>query len=194
MTDTTRQFAPQSPLTPGVLALENAAPLDAVTRAADGISEKVTANPTVAAALKGAWLGHAVHPLLVEVPMGTWMSALALDVLGGEQEQHAAQLLTALGVLSAVPTALTGWAEYDGSSRRDKRVGVVHAGANGAAMVLQVGSWVARATGRHALGRALGAGGMTLAGVGGYLGGHLATGRKVGSRDVAFEEHPAPLV
>lgn len=183
--------APESPLTPAVLALENASPLDALTRVGDGISGTITANDGVEGLLTGRWLGHALHPLVVDVPMGTWMSAAALDVLGGRDSRGAAQLLTGLGVASAVPAALSGWAEYAGMPQRDKRVGVVHAGANGGAVALQLGSWLARRSGRAGLGTVLGLGGTALAGLGGFLGGHLAVGRKIGSRDAALTDTPA---
>ncbi|GAB48749.1 DUF2231 domain-containing protein [Mobilicoccus pelagius] len=151
--------SPESPLSPAVLALEDATALDGATRLGDGLAGTLTANDGVAGLLTGRWLGHAVHPLLVEMPMGTWMSALALDLVGGEDSRDAARLLTGLGVASAVPAALTGWAEYAGIPRREKRVGVVHAGVNGGAALLQLGSWAARRSGRDGLGRLLGLGG-----------------------------------
>lgn len=33
--------------------------------------------------LHGRWLGHPVHPLMVQVPIGTWMSAAVLDLRPG---------------------------------------------------------------------------------------------------------------
>ena len=33
--------------------------------------------------LRGEWLGHAVHPLLTDVVLGTWTSAHVLDLFGG---------------------------------------------------------------------------------------------------------------
>lgn len=30
-------------------------------------------------ALYGVWLGHPLHPMLVQVPVGTWLSASLLD-------------------------------------------------------------------------------------------------------------------
>ena len=55
--------------------------------------------------LSGTPLGHPLHPLLVAIPLGSWTSALLLDVLG---EEEAAQTLTGLGVLAAIPTAARG--------------------------------------------------------------------------------------
>ena len=40
--------------------------------------------------LSGTWLGEPLHPPLTDVVIGTWTSALLLDLLGGEQQQKAA--------------------------------------------------------------------------------------------------------
>ena len=77
--------------------------------------------------LSGTWLGEPLHPPLTDVVIGTWTSALLLDLLGGEQTQKAADGLVAAGVLAALPTVTAGlsdWAELSGGSRR---VGGVHA-------------------------------------------------------------------
>jgi hypothetical protein len=33
--------------------------------------------------LGGRWLGHSLHPLLTDLPLGCWSSASLLDLLGG---------------------------------------------------------------------------------------------------------------
>jgi hypothetical protein len=71
--------------------------------------------------LSGTWLGEPLHPPLTDVVIGTWTSALLLDLLGGEQTHKAADGLVAAGVLAAVPTVTAGlsdWAELSGGSRR----------------------------------------------------------------------------
>lgn len=176
----------RNPLSRVMHALEGARTLDPAVAAGDSLSSALVAGPVRRAALQGAWLGHALHPLLIEVPMGTWMSATALDLLGGDDARGSATLLTGVGIASAVPAALTGWAEYAASARPERRVGVVHAAANGAGVSLQVASLAARVTGRHRLGAALGLGAMGVTGVAGYLGGHLAAARKVGTHDPSF--------
>ena len=54
--------------------------------------------------LSGTWLGEPPDPPLTDVVIGTWTSALLLDLLGGEQTQKAADGLVAAGVRAAVPT------------------------------------------------------------------------------------------
>jgi nitrite reductase/ring-hydroxylating ferredoxin subunit/uncharacterized membrane protein len=132
--------------------------------------------------LHGTWLGHPLHPVLTDVPIGAWASALLLDLTGGERSRRAAQALTGAGVLAAIPTAATGAADWTalGTFERPKRVGAVHAVANGTATVLYAASWQARRKGRHTKGRLLGAAGAAFLGAGGYLGGHLAYRNAVG--------------
>jgi hypothetical protein len=94
--------------------------------------------------LSGTWLGHPLHPPLTDVVIGTWTSALLLDLLGGDAGEDAADRLVAAGILAAVPTAAAGlsdWGELRGGSRR---VGAVHALGNTTALVLLSLSWVAR--------------------------------------------------
>ncbi len=138
--------------------------------------------------IHGTWLGHAVHPLLTDLPVGLWTSAVALDVVGGRQSRPAATRLVGLGIAAAVPTALTGLAEWGIASRRDQRTGLVHAAANSVALGLYAASYRARRAGRHAPGVLLGVAGGAAAGMGGYLGGHLASARKVSTRHPAFDE------
>src|SRR5438270_10898652 len=59
-------------------------------------------------ALSGTWLGHSLHPLLTDIPIGSFTSATVLDFLGGKKGRKAADLLVALGLLSSVPTAAAG--------------------------------------------------------------------------------------
>jgi len=140
------------------------------------------------ALLRGEWLGHAVHPLLTDVTIGFWTSAVALDLLGGPESSAAAQRLVGLGVAAAGPTAWTGWAEWSALSSRDKRVGLVHAVTNGVAIGIYAGSWLARRRGRHGTGAGLGLVGGAVAAAGAYLGGHLTEGRRVASHHPAYDE------
>ncbi|GAB3624785.1 DUF2231 domain-containing protein [Mariniluteicoccus endophyticus] len=183
-----------SPFTPLLLKLEDARVLDRGVDAARPLMSALTERPLVKDALQGRWLSHAVHPLLIEVPMGTWMSALALDATGVDEGGRSAELLQGIGIAAAVPAALTGWAELAEAGTREKRVGVVHAAANGAGVALQAASWLARRRGDRGRALALSAAAMGLVGAAGLLGGHLAVARHVGTRDPALDEpeaHPA---
>jgi nitrite reductase/ring-hydroxylating ferredoxin subunit len=140
-------------------------------------------------ALSGSWLGHALHPLLTDVTIGTFTSAVLLDWLGGEKSQPAAERLIAIGLASTVPTASSGasdWADTEVGSDAVRRIGVVHGVANATAASLFAASLVARRSG--AGGRLLAlAGGGTLA-ASGYLGGHLTLAEGVGVDQTTFED------
>jgi uncharacterized membrane protein len=120
-----------------------------------------------------SWLGHRLHPLLTDVTIGAFGSALLLDVFGGRGSGKAAQRLIALGILSSVPTAAAGVADWLDGNRQVKRTGLVHAAINDAALLLFVRSWSRRRRGRRLRGVAYSLVGATALGVGGYLGAHL---------------------
>jgi hypothetical protein len=169
------------------LRLEDATALDSSVQAVEPVIRAVFGTGTRASVLRGDWLGHAVHPLLTDLVIGTWTSASLLDLFGGAESSPAARRLIGTGLLVVGPTAWTGWAEWIAAGSRDKRVGLVHAVTNGLAIGIYAASWVARRRGRHDAGARLALAGAAVSGVGAYLGGHLAVARKVGSRDPAYE-------
>ena len=136
--------------------------------------------------LRSGLIGHALHPLLTDLPLGFWTSATLLDLRGRPQDREAAQRLVGAGLLAAGPTALTGLAEWARTGSREQRVGALHGALNAVASTLYVVSYVARSRRRHGLGTATALLGAAVTGASGYLGGHLTTARKVGSRDPAF--------
>lgn len=176
------------PLVSWTQRLEGSSALDAPVRLLQPFMDALLADRKRADLLHGMWLGHAVHPLLVIVPIGSWTSATVLDLVGGRGSRGAAQRLVALGLVAFPPAAITGWAELGVTGQREKRVGVVHAVSNASAAGLFAASWKARNKGRHLRGVALGLAGHAAVGVGGYLGGHLTEARKVGSRHPAFDD------
>jgi hypothetical protein len=169
------------------LRLEEATTLDRPVHALEPPVRALFGTGTRASVLRGEWLGHAVHPLLTDVTLGTWTSASLLDLLGGPDSIASAQRLIGAGLLAAGPTAWAGWAEWSGAGPRDKRVGLVHAVANGVAIGVYAASWIARRQGRHGTGLRLALAGAAVSGVGAYLGGHLVEARKVASRHPAYE-------
>ncbi len=122
--------------------------------------------------LHGTWAGHPLHPVLVQVPFGAFLSAAVLDLLPGQRK--AATTLVAVGVAGAVPAIATGLVDWSSLSRDQRRVGLVHAAANSVALSLYAGSLAARAAGKWGVGKALAYAGLSVAGAGGYLGGHLS--------------------
>ena len=145
-------------------------------------------------ALSGTWLGHALHPFLTDLPIGTWTSATLLDLIGGDESEPAAERLISAGLLASLPTAITGvtdWADTERSDETVRRAGVVHAAANVAAVGLFAASLVARRSGNVARGKRLGLAGMGALSVGGHVGGHLSFAKGVGVDQTTFDRRPS---
>jgi len=145
-------------------------------------------------ALSGTWLGHALHPLLTDLPIGTWTSATLLDLFGGKASRPAARKLVGVGLASAAPTALTGWTDWadtEPGSDEVRRIGIVHAVSNVTAAVLYGASYAARRRGSHTTGVLFGLAGATAMSAGGWLGGDLSYARGVGVNETLFRNEPA---
>src|SRR5689334_14111238 len=67
--------------------------------------------------LNGTWLGHPVHAVVTDVPIGALTVSIVADLIG----QHVvADVSMVLGVLAMVASAVTGAADYaevDGTAR-----------------------------------------------------------------------------
>jgi nitrite reductase/ring-hydroxylating ferredoxin subunit/uncharacterized membrane protein len=179
-------------LVPGfVRRIEGLEGLDRIAEPLAEVVRKLIPRGPVKDALSGTWLGHQLHPLLTDIPIGSFTSATILDLVGGRRAQHAANLLAAAGVVSVVPTAAAGLADWSDISGPDRRVGVVHAVANVVGVGFYTASIVARLRGRRWSATSLGLLGMGVMTVGGYLGGHLTLVRGHGVNRIFMEEHPA---
>ena len=141
----------------------------------------------------GVFMGHALHPLLTDVPIGAWTSATILDLVGGESSRPAAQKLVGIGLAAAAPTAWTGWTDWADTEPGNptvRRLGLVHAAANGTAALMYGLSLAARRRGAHTAGVVFGLAGAGAMGAGGWLGGDLVFARGVGVNQTAFDAEP----
>lgn len=129
--------------------------------------------------LHGRWLGHPVHPLMVQLPMGSWMSAAVLDFIPGQQ--RAARVLVGAGLVAALPAAVAGWTDWAELRRPQMRVGLVHAACNAAGIALYATSFAARTRGRFARGRGWALAGLSAVSIGGAIGGHMAFRQAAGA-------------
>ncbi|GAB1513165.1 DUF2231 domain-containing protein [Actinophytocola sp. KF-1] len=152
--------------------------LDGAAAAVAGAVRTALRTTRTNAALRGKWLGHPLHPLMVTVPIGAFVGTAVLDMAPGTQD--AARKLTGLGLAATAPTALLGLADYADLDERQRRVGVVHAMTNTVAAALFTGSYVSRARGAHRRGTVLSALGLTVLSAGGALGGHLSYAQGAG--------------
>jgi nitrite reductase/ring-hydroxylating ferredoxin subunit/uncharacterized membrane protein len=157
-----------------VRSLGDKAALDKVAKPlANGVSRLTPPGHAPKDVLSGSWLGHPLHPLLTDVPIGAWTSALILDLAGGEDGEKAADQLIALGTVAALPTAAAGLSDWSDMLGAERRIGFVHAAGNVVAVTFYGLSYLARRRGQRGRGLALsllGAGALTF---GAYLGGHL---------------------
>src|SRR3954453_5852565 len=129
--------------------------------------------------LHGTWLGHPLHPVLVQVPVGSWLSAGLLDAV--PRLRPAATVLIGTGVAAAMPASLAGAADWSEQAVGVRRLGAVHAVANTVALSCYVGSLVARGRGRGTLGRMLSYTGLGIAGASAAIGGHMSYAQSSGA-------------
>jgi nitrite reductase/ring-hydroxylating ferredoxin subunit/uncharacterized membrane protein len=158
----------------------------------DGVSDRLQTAVSAAVRpqrvrdlLHGTWLGHPLHPVLVQLPVGAFMSTAVLDLLPGTR--RASTALIAVATAAVAPAAAAGWLDWSQMTKDRRRVGLVHATANVVATGLYAASLVARLRGRHTHGKALSYAGLSLAGLGAYLGGHLSYARAAGTNQAAPE-------
>jgi nitrite reductase/ring-hydroxylating ferredoxin subunit len=155
----------------------------ALDQAADVLApfvRRLTRPDRVKNALSGTTIGHRLHPALTDIPIGAWVSASLLDVIGGRGARTGARRLVGIGVVTAIPAALTGLSDWEDADKETRRIGIVHLAANSAGILLQLTSWSARGKGHFFRAKVLSAGGLGAVTVGGFLGGHMAFTRRAG--------------
>ena len=141
--------------------------------------------------LNGTWLGHALHPLLTDVPLGGWSGTTLLDLawLNNEDEGIArgADLTLLLGLAGATGAAVTGLTDWSDLYGTDRRVGLMHGLLNGSIILLYLTSWILRLTGRRRTAMAFSTTGYATLLLSAYLGGELSFAKGVGVNHVAWE-------
>ena len=145
--------------------------------------------------LHGTWVGHPLHAILTDIPIGAWTAAIAFDALDSmshrRQYSLAADTALALGLVGALGAAacgLTDWQDIDPPARG---IGLVHGALNVASVALFGSSLVARRRGARATGRGLAALGYAVSAAAARLGGNLVYGQKIGVDHTDAERLPA---
>jgi uncharacterized membrane protein len=160
--------------------LEHANALDPLTKRIQTIVDAALPEAEPRHLLEGRWLGHALHPVMSDVPIGSWTSSVILDLLGGASAEGSADLLIGVGLAAALPTAISGWTDWSRSGKEQQRVGIAHAAANISAVSLFVLSLGQRRRGRRKAGKLLSLAGASAMGSAAFLGGHLSFARGAG--------------
>jgi nitrite reductase/ring-hydroxylating ferredoxin subunit/uncharacterized membrane protein len=165
-------------------------PLDQVAGPLVRLAKKAIPAGPVKDALSGSKVGHPLHPALTDVPIGSFTAATVLDLIGAGRFEAAVEALLAVGIVTVLPTASAGLADWSDTYGSEQRIGFVHALANVASLSLFAASLATRRRGHTALGRTLSLAGMTTLAAGGYLGGHLSYSRGVGVNNAFYQHGP----
>ena len=179
---------------------------DALERASDKIQPLVSATfksagpagQEVKNFLHGTWLGHPLHPVLTDVPIGAWTAALALDAMetiSGRTELGAgADAAIAVGLVGAVGSAVTGLTDWSETNGRARKVGLLHGLLNAGATALYTTSLVMRRRKKRSAGLGFAMLGYAVSSAAAYLGGHLVYGEQIGVDHTAGQDAPKEFV
>lgn len=174
-----------------------------VQQAAQRVFQSGPLGMKIKSVLNGTPFHHRVHPALIAVPIGSWSAALLLDVLDARHGRSSlkrqsgyrqgADTCVTLGLISTLPTAAAGLADWVDTSDHQRRVGMAHALLNTTALALYGASLALRLSGsnQRGLARALSGLGYSAVAAGGALGGELVYNLGV---NVPFLLQPRPPV
>jgi nitrite reductase/ring-hydroxylating ferredoxin subunit/uncharacterized membrane protein len=148
--------------------------------------------------LHGVWLGHPLHPVLTDVPIGAWTVAQVLDLAsaakGGDKNlDNAADWSLGLGMLAAGGVIVTGLADWSESEGKQRRIGLVHGLLNAFGNVFTISSILLRLSGKkenRGLARSLSAVGYLTSATAAYVAGELVYNLGMGISRNAWVEGP----
>jgi nitrite reductase/ring-hydroxylating ferredoxin subunit/uncharacterized membrane protein len=89
--------------------------------------------PALRDLLVGRWLGHPLHAVLTDAPIGILFLVIVFDVLGN---QGAATVTLAVGVLTMLAAALAGFADYADTDGKARERATLHSSLMLVALVL----------------------------------------------------------
>lgn len=149
--------------------------------------------------LHGTWLGHPLHPLLTDIPIGAWTAAVVLDaceIAGSEDFKNGADAAVAIGLGGAVGAAVTGLTDWTGTSEKKRKIGLMHGILNLTATTLYTTSLIMRRNKKsRGAAIALSMAGYGITAIAAYLGGHLVFGEQVGVDHTATSvEYPNEFI
>jgi nitrite reductase/ring-hydroxylating ferredoxin subunit/uncharacterized membrane protein len=141
-------------------------------------------GPKIANVLHGTWLGHPLHVVLTDVPLGCWTAAAVFDILeaaGRRRLGRGADSAITLGLVGAAGSAVTGladWSRIGGGGPR--RIGLAHGLLNTTATACYITSLCLRRNHARRAGRQFAFAGLLISTVAAYLGGHLVYKERLG--------------
>jgi nitrite reductase/ring-hydroxylating ferredoxin subunit/uncharacterized membrane protein len=123
--------------------------------------------------LNGTWLGHPLHAVLTDAPIGIFTAVILLDLL---DQRIAADVTLVLGVLAMAAAAVAGLADYTDTDETPRTRATLHATLMVVALLVYLASLAVRATGPadRAVPIALSIVGFIIVSAGAYVGGEVA--------------------
>lgn len=130
------------------------------------------ALPALRDLLVGRWLGHPLHAVLTDAPIGILFLVIVFDVLG---QPLAATWALVVGILAMLAAALAGFADYADTDGRARERATLHSSLMVVALVVYVGSALVRAASGPASPVAAGLSilGFLILSAGAYVGGDV---------------------
>jgi len=148
--------------------------------------------------LNGTWIGHPLHPVLKDIPVGAWTFTVIFDLAGllfnVPSFGVAASVTTAVGIAGALGAAVAGLMDWMDVDPPEKSVGAVHAILNVMATLIFAANLVMRWQSQWQLSWAscvVGLAGYLLMTVGATLGGGMAYRMGVMINRNAYRNGPA---
>jgi len=142
-------------------------------------------------AMHGVWLGHPLHPVFTDLPLGAWTTGLVLDAVASVNRDRgmarAADVAIAVGLAAAAGAAVTGLTDWSETSGRSRRTGLVHGLLNIAATTLYATAYLLRKNGSRSSGQTCALAGYSIAIGAAWLGGDLVYGQRVGVTHAAVD-------
>ena len=145
--------------------------------------------------LHGTWIGHPLHAILTDIPLGAWTLAIAFDALDSMSERRrytaVADTSVAFGLVGAVGAAATGLTDWQDIDPPARRIGLVHGLLNVVSVTLFGSSLWMRRRGKRTTGRGLAALGYAVSIAAAQLGGNLVYEQRIGVDHAEPERLPA---
>jgi nitrite reductase/ring-hydroxylating ferredoxin subunit/uncharacterized membrane protein len=145
-------------------------------------------------ALHGVWLQHPLHPVLTDIPVGAWVTTVALDAkaaaTGNQSYARAGDVALAVGLAGAVGSAVTGLTDWSETSGEARRVGLIHGLLNVGATALMATAYMLRRRNERRAGAVCTLAGLGIASASAYLGGDLVYRQRIGVTHAPVDAAP----
>jgi nitrite reductase/ring-hydroxylating ferredoxin subunit/uncharacterized membrane protein len=132
----------------------------------------------------GVWLGHPLHPVFTDIPIGAWTAGLAIDAVAAARSdramERAGDVAMAVGLAGAAAAAVTGLTDWSETYGRPQRTGLVHGLLNITATTLFAAAYMLRKNGSRSTGQTCALAGYSVAIGAAWLGGDLVYDQRIG--------------